>query len=458
MHTKKIIHTMASLPFIGRVVRFVVALYRLPELQARLLEVFKIQQQQVENFTHFYSELLSTQSRIIKVNNELINEIRTKTELLETKLVSEYWYYPCTRNNGRLNYTKRVPINPSPNIFPNSILKHDEHVIFDIDKAINLLGVNKIAIVFFCGLGDFLMGTPVLKKLVEKYNHIKWIAYVSKDQDGNNSKYLDVLVRGTGLFNDIRYFHGLPSGINWRSYDYSEIFHSIDSSTLLLPFIYEYDINIRSRFESLCITYSLPVPTDTHLHLPWLPSNKRCKIVDDFVQKICNVSNFARNEKIVFVHFDTRSSSYKYAHSATLINKLLAQKVIVVSATPLGIEHDLYFEINLNNFSILDSIAVIEFLAARFSESFSAIVVPSVFWVVLAMFKINTLALMHRHDFAVHNYWYSNIHLISFFDPIAIPKSHLTVFDDENYTFNSDGWCDYNPDIICNLWEDKFSH
>jgi hypothetical protein len=361
-----------------------------------------------------------------------------------------HWY--------RIVETKRrlpvVPAGASPLHF-REMLERGEHVEFDLDWAINHGGARGLALVFFMGMGDYFLITPVVAEIKRLYPQVPLHAYVSTLSDKNNSPLVGELMAHNPHIDRIVSYNGRRDqhyDVNWRNYNYEDVFTTAPRDFLTVPIIYEYHGGMRHRVLAAFETFGLrrlceaPRPL---IHLPKNPSAKVLALIETIRQKFKDL----RRKGIVVLQLEARSSDYAYPYADELAENLCRQGYMVVSFSPLTVRDEACLVIDIKQCPITDSIYLLKLLAAEFGDAFSLLTVVSVFWAVSAGLQIRNIGMQHFYDEAVHNVWYPNIHVISHFNYPAIPEDRLCLAAAADFALNDRQQADFKPAFVLRCFE-----
>ena len=304
------------------------------------------------------------------------------------------------------------------------------------------------------GIGDYLFATPFLQQMRTELPDLSIVAFVSKSHDINNNPLVADLLSADPNVDEVRLFDGERSkDSDWRNYDYRAVTASVGSDLLTIPMIYEYDLRIRNRADSLCKSFGLQKPESNHPIIPRLPlpSGEAAQLL----QAISDAFVKCQANAVIFLQLENRSSKYLYPHVKELYRRLMSLGCIVVNVAN-GYEEirdeAMYFEIDIKRFSILQSMTILASLKARFEEKLTMITVPSVFGAVSSGMGIRSVQLQHRFDVGLAGILYSNIIVMTNKDYASIPESHLILADRSEYTQDYRGFASYDVEAVVRAW------
>lgn len=185
-------------------------------------------------------------------------------------------------------------------------------------KAFNRFKIDyqkDLALVFFVGIGDAIYGLPMLLEL-KKLLHSKGAklhAYVEETPSNFNNPAVYHVLKATGIFDSVSYFHGrkLPY---WKYFDWTSI--KLAKDIRILPFIYRTNSKVKDRVVENFRQYSLePVIT-------W-PNFKREE--GNVFRSLVEVISTGNNKNI-FIHLETRSGDYTYPFIDDVLSLIVSSK------------------------------------------------------------------------------------------------------------------------------------
>jgi hypothetical protein len=91
----------------------------------------------------------------------------------------------------------------------------------DIDGALCDKGIKGLALIFFMGLGDYLMATPLVETLRRRYPGLRIHGHASTTLDSTNSPLVASVMRANPCFDAVFTYAGRKSDF-WMDYDYSD--------------------------------------------------------------------------------------------------------------------------------------------------------------------------------------------------------------------------------------------
>ncbi|MEJ5169296.1 MAG: hypothetical protein WHU93_09010, partial [Arcobacteraceae bacterium] len=240
----------------------------------------------------------------------------------------------------------------------------------DIDYAIYPYRITQttktLHLIFFMGIGDYIYTTPLWVEIKNKFPSIKLIAYVSKNMDLINNPLVYDLLNNNPLFSQVYYFDGRP-GNSWEEYDFSDIkqyINKTNSSNLICPVIFKHtDVNSMHRVNEIFKAFSLECDLDK-IPLPLL------SILKNDYDKSSEIAKFINNQdkEVIFIHMETRSTSYNYKDDFELIQKLIDMNYYVVyikKDADFDFNKNDFYNLNINTFNLFESIAFIDSIKSK---------------------------------------------------------------------------------------------
>lgn len=280
---------------------------------------------------------------------------------------------------------------------------------YDIDRIRRRRPVGGIALVFFMGLGDYLMATPVIAAIRLAHPDLPIYGYTSVHADSVNSPLLIHLLRSNPAFDAVFAYEGRPAGA-WTSYDFRDALKDIPEDFLILPVIYETEPAIYHRVTSLMETFGLSVKLPVAAPvLPQVALTPPAGAIIDAIRQRCAMLS---PRGIVFTHFGARSSGYEYPDSDDLVRRLAKAGYLVVSLSPIGVTDARVIAIDITTISPPDTIEILRSLQRDPLDVF-ILSVNSVMWPISAGLGIRNLGLHIFWDNGLHQYLYPNIFVVT---------------------------------------------
>lgn len=292
-------------------------------------------------------------------------------------------------------------------------------------------------LVFFCGMGDFLYGMPLyleLKKRLEK-NNCNLIAYIAKNNSMTNNPKNYKIAKECGCFSEVKIFQGFDRGY-WKYYDWSIV--TFDNNKQILPFIYCTSYFEKHRVISILKQYKIKT-NNLELSYPEIKlSNELLKLVKVIKQK----------QKVLLLHFDTRSGNYKYKYLDKLIEYLCKNNYFVITCTESDYKNKNLYNLKVNDYSIGE---IISFLK---QTKILTIAINSIFWPLCRFANNKLIALHYLKSKDGHQFYYDNMIFVSP-EKKCIEKIGKGILVEENihyeiYKKNS-YMIEYKPEYILGL-------
>lgn len=309
-----------------------------------------------------------------------------------------------------------------------------DHVRYDIVGAREARKVDGLALVFFMGLGDYLMATPFLKVLRAKHPDLPFYGYASDTNDTVNSPLVAGQLRANPVFDRVFTYRGREDRFFWKNYDFRDALKNVPENFLVLPVLYEYGPGAPHRVTSLMETFGLPALWPVP---PPMLDLQRMSTQSSALHREIRERVDRRDVKgIVLCHFESRSWNHRYPDSAVLVRGLINDGYFVVSLTPTDHDHECLFSINLATITPNDTIALLAALRMS-APPLYILSVNSVMWAISAGLNIKNLGLQLGLDEALHTYVYPNIFVVSQHKYPRISPSRLFLADSASYLEHS---------------------
>ncbi len=281
---------------------------------------------------------------------------------------------------------------------------------YDIAGARRASRVEGLALIFFMGLGDYLIATPVLESLRQAYPDLPIQAFASSTQDEVNSRLVAGMLRGNPNIDLVVDYRGRRTH-HWKNYDHSDALKDVPPNFLVLPVLYnDTDRAVPHRVTSLLRTFGLPGiwPIPRPLLYPEPLSEPARAILDEIRRRASDRAS----RGIVACHFDVRSSGYIYPFGEKLVRGLIAAGYFVVSFSRLGLVDDGLLVVDVTTITPNDTAGV---LAALKSDPtpLRMVTVNSMMWAMSAGLDIPNLGLQNVRAAAMHQFLYPNISVIA---------------------------------------------
>lgn len=345
---------------------------------------------------------------------------------------------------------EHLEINKNWYRLPRPLYLH-EHVFYNIDNAVKANpDLKGLALIFFMGLGDYLYTTPMLEALKAKFPKLKFYAYVSKNTDRNNSKFVASLLETNPNIEKVFYFDGYRNPVMYKNYNYDDAFKDIPEDFLAVPVLYEYGLETPHRTYSLFKTFTLPFPWKKDFPRPvfYFPKEPAQQIQKTYGE----IHSVAKKRKgIVFLQLDSRGSAYTYPKQDDLIRYLLRKDYFVLTVTPSAVIDDNFKLLDIKKFSFNESCHLLDLLKKE--HKLYIISLNSVFWAASAGLDIPNLGLQHWIDKKVHNLWYPNITVVTDYIYKKLPKNKMMTAKETDYTRHNKKIINYKPEFIIKCFD-----
>jgi len=346
--------------------------------------------------------------------------------------------------SGRLGYASRFAMRRS---------RYGGTFYYDIVRARRTRQVDGIALIFFMGIGDYLMATPLIEELHLAHPDLPIYAYASSNADSVNSPLVFHLLRANPVFDRVFSFRGRP-GWQWVDYDFRDALTNVPENFLILPVIYESVADISHRETALLETFGLPVKLPVRgpiLHTSGDLTEPAKAILSRIRQRIQESSA----HRVVCCHFGARSSGYVYPHINQLARRLLAEDCLVVSFTKAGFEDDNLIEIDVTSITPNDTILLLKALKAE-QPPLYIVSVNSLMWPISAGLDIPNLGMHVFLDHSVHQYLYPNIFVITQhnYERVSASRLFLTPMGkyDVSLSKSQVEFADFDPEFVADCF------
>jgi hypothetical protein len=281
---------------------------------------------------------------------------------------------------------------------------------YDINRARRNRQVDGLALVFFMGLGDYLMATPMIEALRLAHPDLPMYAYASSGSDRTNSPLLIHLLRANPMFDQVFVYRGNP-GLRWVDYDFRDALRNIPKDFLILPVVYENVPGVQHRetslFETFGLTVRLPVRGPLLYSGPGL--TEPAAVLQTAIGRRIKTSSARR---IVCCHLGARSSGYLYPEGEELLRRLLAENCLVIYFGTSGIADENLIDVDVATITPNDTILILQSLKND-APSLCAVSVNSFMWPISAGLGLRNLGLHIFFDEGIHQYLYPNIFVIT---------------------------------------------
>jgi len=341
------------------------------------------------------------------------------------------------------------------------------HKNYEIDYS------KDVVIVFYCGIGDFLYGVPILKE-IKRRSKKKLIAYVgSVTNNFNNSSVADI-AKSLNIFDEVVSYY--PSKPNyWKNLDISYIV-----SNELNAGIYNFSYNVNNQESSRLKALSNQFDLKSH-HFSLLNAIN----VDGYKpnEKVIHLLNKIQktNKDTVFLHLDTRSGGYVYPYIVKLMHSLIKAGFNVLMFTP-QIKANSKQESEMFDFILKSGSMFIMHQKAYIQDTLFAfnklnpytISVNSIFWPLTHICSSKTLAIHYIDSGDGHQFFHEQMffltsnklsykkikkqilknssHKFNFIKKKRCLMSRICLPNSYDYDVDKKGYISYHPDLIMSLF------
>lgn len=326
-----------------------------------------------------------------------------------------------------------------------------EHVVYNIDYAIQVAEVKGFALVYFMGMGDYFFTTPLIAALRQRYPNIPIVAYVSKNACGYNAPMTATLLQSNPHIAEVIFYDGQQRHL-FKNYDYQDALRLIPEHYLALPVLYEHLASTKHRVASLFKTFGLSLPVFLPKPLIYVPATA-APHVTAMLHSIQARCSEVKAKGVVFLQLDARSSDYHYAHTHQLVKDLNARGFFVVVAGTLPRSSDMALELDFKLFTIIESIHLLKLLRDAFPKTY-VVSVTSVFWPISSGLGIPNLGMYHFVDPAIHSVWYPNIYVVTHHAYDLVPMSRQFLAHQEDYELNKRKQATFKADFVMTCFDD----
>jgi hypothetical protein len=281
--------------------------------------------------------------------------------------------------------------------------------------------VDGLALIFFMGLGDYMMATAMLEALRLAHPNLLIYAYASSSNDAANSALLINLLRANPMIDRVYSYRGRP-GSRWVDYDFRDALRNIPENFLILPVVYETIPGIAHRETALLETFGLPIALP--VRGPILCAGSLTENANIILAEIRERVEASAAHRIICCHFGARSSGYVYPHANALVRRLLGEGCLVINFAKSDIADSNLLDIDVTTITPNDTICLLRALKEQTLPLY-IVSVNSLMWPISAGLGVKNLGLHVFFDESVHQYLYPNIFVISQHNYHRIPASRL---------------------------------
>jgi hypothetical protein len=293
---------------------------------------------------------------------------------------------------------------------------------YDIAWARRNRQVDGLALIFFMGLGDYLMATPMIEALRLAHPDLPIYAYASSSSDPTNSPLLIHLLRANPMIDQVFSYRGYP-GPRWIDYDFRDALRSIPKNFLILPVVYETVLDILHRETSLFETFGLPVrlPVRGPLLYTAVKLTEPAAILQAAIARRIEKTSA---QQIVCCHLGARSSGYDYPEVEQLLRGLLAENCLVIHFGSSEIADENLIEVDVATITPNDTVVLLHALKND-APSLCLVSVNSFMWPISAGLGLRNLGLHIFYDETIHQYLYPNIFVVTQHKYLRVSPSRM---------------------------------
>jgi hypothetical protein len=307
--------------------------------------------------------------------------------------------------------------------------------------------VDGFALIFFMGVGDYLMATPLLPVLRRTYPDIPIYAFHSTSTDRVNSALIGDLLRTNPYIQKVVPYQGKATHF-WKSYDYRSALEQLPPYVLPLPLLYD-DGKAAHRIHAIMDTFGLPRPWPAPV--PILYPQPLTMRANALLQDVCQRTAFYHPPGIIITHFTVRSAQYQYPHAKVLIQTLLDQGWLILDFSNTSLEHPCLCKVDVQQISLNDTISLLRTLHESKSIAMYAITVSSLLTSLLAPMQIKHLCMNIFIDDSIHQYYYPHTFFITPCPYPTIPATRLFVAPASGY--HSDFFFTYHASYVLECFQ-----
>lgn len=280
---------------------------------------------------------------------------------------------------------------------------------YDIARIRATRPVDGLALIFFIGLGDYLLATPAIEALRMAHPGLPIYAYVSNNADRFNSPLVATMARNNRHIDAVFTYRGGPSR-HWTEYDFRDCLKNVPKNFIILPMIYSTDPGAFHRVMSLLESFRLParLPVPLPVLEPASLSETGAATLNEINERLIRQSS----GPVVCCHFGTRSSNYLYPHRDEVVRGLVRSGYGVMTLSGTEVEDPSVVAVDVGQIAVSDTIELLRALKQSGCDIY-CLSVNSVMWPLSAGLKIFNLGLHIFEDNTVHQYVYPNTFVLS---------------------------------------------
>lgn len=277
---------------------------------------------------------------------------------------------------------------------------------FDPRQPFQISFERDVALAFFHGLGDIAYGLPFYRALGARLraNGRRLIAASEVSAYGvSNAQASSLLseLAGIGVFDEVLTYRGMPAEY-WKFHDWTMLDVRVDATAQILPFIYPTARHHRSRLAAIAWQHGIQADAaDYHLDLgARAPSAALSSLLQTKL-----------SGPPVLIHFDARSSGYRYPYIDVVIEFLVSRGFHVLSLTSHDFSSPLYTVLPVGRLSVFDTLQLLSAWRPK------VISVNSLTWPLAMMTKLDLLGFYMLRGDDGHQFAFPTMRMFS-------PSSH----------------------------------
>jgi hypothetical protein len=294
---------------------------------------------------------------------------------------------------------------------------------YDIARVRRTRQVDGLALVFFIGLGDYLLATPAIEGLRLAHPGLLIYAYVSDSKDAMNSPLVAHLLRVNRHIDAVFTYRGRARP-RWFDYDFHDCLKDVPKHFLILPVIYDIDPMAFHRVTAVLEAFNLPVRWP--IPPPILEQEELSPAASAKLGEIRQCASRHSARAVVCCHFDTRSSAYVYPRGDDVVRGLTRAGYVVVAFSASGVSDASVVSVDVASITPSDTIGLLRMLKGDACPLY-IVSVNSVMWPISAALGIANLGLHIFHDPSIHQYLYPNIYVVTRYAYPRVSPSRMFV-------------------------------
>jgi hypothetical protein len=275
----------------------------------------------------------------------------------------------------------------------------------DYKKTVNL--------VFFCGIGDAIYGLPVFAQIRRRCDEhqVRLVAWCARTTGASSNTAVAALLSDSKLFHEVNIFTGVETDY-WKSFFWDFLGAKVGigvNDANFYPFIYSTNRKFRRRLDAIRWQFDLQqTPSLAQWGDTFLP---QINYSDAALRLKRKIEIQGGNQRVVFIHLDSRSGNYQYPHVDWLIGQLLSKDFLVLTSTPVFewhvSKHDRFVAIDPKDLSVFELGKILKQFAARI------IAINSIMWPISEFAELDTLGLHYLNSPDGHQFSHEKMFFVS---------------------------------------------